>query len=213
MSRIRLGKVWAAAGAVMLLSGSPVLAGGDADAGKAAYAICATCHAADGAGNTAMNSPRISGLSESYLARQLRYYRDGVRGADPKDAFGMQMAPMAKTLADDAALANVSAYIATLQSDPAPASLKDADVADGKNRYAVCATCHGAKGEGNDALNAPALAGQHDWYVARQVMSFKNGLRGVHPKDVPGMQMKPMAMTLPDAAAVKNVAAYVATLK
>ena len=38
------------------------------------------------------------------------------------------------------------------------------DPAKGKALYATCASCHGANGEGNQALNAPAIAGQKEWY-------------------------------------------------
>ena len=38
--------------------------------------------------------------------------------------FGKMMAPMAATLADDAAIANVVAYIATLPDAPAAATIK-----------------------------------------------------------------------------------------
>ena len=31
--------------------------------------------------------------------------------------------------------------------------------------YAVCIACHGENGEGNAALNSPALASQEIWYV------------------------------------------------
>ena len=34
----------------------------------------------------------------------------------------------------------------------------------GQAAYAVCASCHGQQGEGNQQLNAPKLAGQEDWY-------------------------------------------------
>ena len=39
------------------------------------------------------------------------------------------------------------------------------DPAKGQALYATCASCHGANGEGNQALNAPAIAGQQDWYL------------------------------------------------
>jgi cytochrome c553 len=32
-----------------------------------------------------------------------------------------------------------------------------------------CAPCHQLGGGGNLAFHAPALAGQHDWYLARQL--------------------------------------------
>ena len=77
----------------------------------------------------------------------------------------------------------------------------------------VCVSCHGAKGEGNKDLNAPKLSGMQDWYIARQLQHFKNGIRGANPKDTYGMQMAPMAMTLPDDKAIENVAAYISTLR
>ena len=58
------------------------------------------------------------------------------------------------------------------------------DPAKGKALYATCASCHGANGEGNQALNAPAIAGQMEWYRPRQVMNWKNGVRGTQAKDI-----------------------------
>ena len=46
----------------------------------------------------------------------------------------------------------------------------------------------------------------------RQLENFKSGARGAHADDVFGAQMRPMAMMLPNAAAMKNVAAYIASL-
>ena len=83
----------------------------------------------------------------------------------------------------------------------------------GKEVFDVnCAVCHGANGEGNQALNAPRIAGQFDWYTHRQLMNWKNGVRGTHPKDMYGMQMIGMAATLVDETAVKNISAYIANL-
>jgi cytochrome c oxidase subunit 2 len=86
------------------------------------------------------------------------------------------------------------------------------DAAAGMGLYTVCAACHGAQAEGNPTLNAPKLAGQGDWYLRRQLLAFKNGLRGTHDKDVYGKVMAPMAATLTDEAAINNVVAYIKTL-
>jgi cytochrome c oxidase subunit 2 len=86
------------------------------------------------------------------------------------------------------------------------------DVAAGQALYAPCAGCHGAQGEGNQAMNAPKLAGQGAWYVARQLMNFRQGARGTHDGDVFGKTMAPMAALLADEAAVASVAAYIGTL-
>lgn len=82
----------------------------------------------------------------------------------------------------------------------------------GKSLYATCGACHGPNGEGMKALNAPALAGMEPWYVVRQLKNFKQGIRGTDPKDTYGMQMAPMAQTLPDEQAMEDVAAYIESL-
>jgi len=87
---------------------------GDVEKGKAAYATCAACHAADGSGNEALKTPPLAGQADWYVERQLQAYKSGVRGTDPKDGLGMQMRPMAMMLATDEAVRDVTAYIATL---------------------------------------------------------------------------------------------------
>ena len=79
--------------------------------------------------------------------------------------------------------------------------------------YAPCASCHGANGEGNKSLKAPTIAGQQDWYIARQLYNFKNGIRGSDPNDNYGQQMRPMAMALADENAINNLAAFISRLK
>ena len=70
-------------------------AAGDAKKGKARYAVCMACHGADGMGNKVLNAPKIAGQESWYLERQLKNFKAGIRGADPKDKYGMQMRPMA----------------------------------------------------------------------------------------------------------------------
>jgi cytochrome c oxidase subunit 2 len=86
------------------------------------------------------------------------------------------------------------------------------DAAAGEAAFQICKTCHGQQGEGQLTLNAPNLTGQFDWYLVRQLQNFKAGIRGADAKDVYGSQMRPMALTLVDDAAVKNVVAYIQTL-
>lgn len=181
---------------------------GDAAAGQALYATCAACHGPRGEGNVAMNAPKLSGQGAWYLERQLRQFRQGARGTHEKDVFGKVMAPMAATLADDAALANVVAYIASLPDTPAPATIQgNADK--GRQRFATCAACHGADGRGVAATNAPRLSGMSDWYMARQLRNFREGVRGADAKDVHGAQMALVAGMLADDAAIGDVLAYI----
>ncbi|MBT5485159.1 MAG: c-type cytochrome [Gammaproteobacteria bacterium] len=102
--------------------------------------------------------------------------------------------------------------IAALVSLFASSAFAAGDAARGQTLYATCGACHGAQGEGMQALNAPSLAGQEEWYVIRQLQNFKNGIRGTNPKDIFGMQMAPMAMTLPTEQAIEDVAAYIKSL-
>ncbi len=86
------------------------------------------------------------------------------------------------------------------------------NAATGKQLYAVCSSCHGSQGQGNSALHAPKLAGQGDWYLTRQLKSYKQGARGTHEQDVFGKTMAPMAATLANDTAINNVVAYIKTL-
>lgn len=181
---------------------------GDAVAGKASYAVCSACHGPGGEGNVAMNAPKLSGQSAWYLAHQLRQFRQGARGTHDKDTFGKVMAPMAATLVDDNAVANVAAYIASLP-DTAAASTIKGNVDRGRDRFATCAACHGGDGRGIAATHAPKLKGMSDWYMARQLKNFRDGVRGAHPQDLYGAQMALVAGMLADDAAIGDVLAFI----
>ena len=200
-----------AATVATLLSSNSGLAA-DLAAGEADYKVCAVCHGQAAEGNTTLNAPKLIGLSATYLERQLRHFKTGARGKAKGDRFGPQMQPMAATL-DDAGVVNVAAYIAGLPEPAKKAKSKvKGDVQAGAQLYATCLACHGAAGEGNEALGAPRLAGQSDWYLLRQLQNFKKGVRGSDPTDTYGAQMRPMATLLSDKKSQKNVVAYINTL-
>ena len=203
-----------AGGGAAVDSGPASLEKADPARGKTLYnQTCIACHGPDAGGIRALNSPALHIQEDWYIAAQLEKFRSGVRGADPKDVTGMQMAPMAKALPDDQAMYDLAAYIPTIEG-PAPAKeIHGADVAAGEAQYkAICIACHGPDGKGMVALKSPSLVGQSDWYIAAQLKKFKEGLRGVNPADVSGLTMRPMSLILPDEAAINNVAAYVASM-
>ncbi|MES1263556.1 MAG: c-type cytochrome [Peristeroidobacter soli] len=84
--------------------------------------------------------------------------------------------------------------------------------ADGARLYAPCVSCHGNRGEGNPALNAPAIGGQDATYLERQLINFRTDRRGTHKAYAPVAQMRALASTLSDAAAVTSVAKHIASL-
>jgi len=184
---------------------------GNAQVGSAQYIVCAACHGQQGEGMAALNAPKIAGQSAWYLKRQLQNYKSGARGAHADDVFGRQMAPMAATLVSDAAIDNVIAHIQTLPDNPAPSTI-EGDVSNGEKLYRVCSYCHGADGQGVRAMNAPRAAGMSDWYLARQLENFREGIRGSHSSDFYGFQMGLMAGVARDEQAINDLVAYINTL-
>jgi cytochrome c oxidase subunit 2 len=183
----------------------------DVATGRQLYAACAACHGPQGEGSPGTSAPKLSGQDDWYLRRQLKNFKQGVRGTHDRDLFGKMMAPMAATLADDAAIDNVVAYIKTLPDRPAPVTVVG-NAASGKARFGNCAACHGANGQGVQAMNAPRLAGISDWYLATQIKNFRDGVRGNHPQDLYGTQMTLMAGMLADDRAVNDILAHINTL-
>ena len=180
--------------------------------GEVLYGACISCHKADGSGLDVVGAPSIAGMSQWYVERQLNKFRHGIRGNHHEDIEGMRMRPMSRTLRHESDVKAVAAYVAQMTPVPADHTL-DGDPKAGQALYAVCQACHGAKAEGNVALNAPRLNDHDDWYMLNQLKKFKAGIRGSNPKDVTGAQMAPMASTLVDEQAMKNVIAYIQTLK
>lgn len=101
--------------ATLLFGATAAFAAGDADRGKALYAVCATCHGPNAEGMQEMNAPALAGREEWYLVRQLKNFKSGVRGGNAGDVYGLQMAPMAQVLPNDQAIEDVAAYLRSLK--------------------------------------------------------------------------------------------------
>jgi cytochrome c oxidase subunit 2 len=173
---------------------------------------CEPCHGADGAGSQAIGAPAIAGLPQWYVQHQLENFRAGIRGTVYEDVAGMRMRPMALALEGEDQITSVARYVSVMKRSPQGTTLDGGDATKGASYYATCQACHGASGKGDEKLGAPPVAGASDWYLKRQLENFKSGVRGKHPKDTRGSQMAPMAATLPDEQAIKDVLAHVATL-
>jgi cytochrome c oxidase subunit 2 len=94
---------------------APATISGNSKDGAGPYVTCGTCHGADGRGIHATNAPRLKGMSDWYMVTQLKNFKQGIRGAHPKDAYGPQMASMARILGDDQAMRDLVAYINTFK--------------------------------------------------------------------------------------------------
>jgi len=86
------------------------------------------------------------------------------------------------------------------------------DLAAGEKLWKFCAFCHNADGLGQARSDAPKLAGNAAWYTERQLKYFRTKVRGYHPEDIPGLQMVVYAVPLVDDKAIRDMAAYIASM-
>lgn len=84
---------------------------GDAENGKSFYTTCQFCHGPEGQGYWTMNAPRLSGMSDWYMADQIRKFRDGIRGHHRADLYGKQMAMMADLFQEEQTVDDIVAYL------------------------------------------------------------------------------------------------------
>jgi cbb3-type cytochrome c oxidase subunit III len=180
--------------------------------GKEVFQTCAPCHGTDGSGNPSVGAPNIAGMKEWYVEEEVDKFRAGVRGMQFSDMEGMRMRPMALSLDSEDDVKAVARYVESLPPVRHAASLPG-DAQAGQVIFATCAACHGDNGAGNEDLKAPRIAGVDDWYLAAELRKFRSGVRGAHPKDAGGRLMRPMARGLANEDAIRNVVAYVETLK
>jgi cytochrome c oxidase subunit 2 len=106
----------------------------------------------------------------------------------------------------------VAAHVASLPPQrPAPV-VEGGDPARGREIFTLCTQCHGPEARGNPQTFAPPLAWASDWYLLTQLKHFKSGVRGASPGDTTGVLMRPMAGTLVDEQAMRDVISYIMTL-
>jgi len=222
------------AGAAFL--GAPTLAvaqDANAEHGKQLFSLCAQCHGDAGQGNQAIGAPAIADLPAWYVQNQLVKFSTGLRGKHFEDVEGMRMRPMSlwltasgharRNLAGEAAdpneidpnIRDVAAYVGSMAPTNPPPTVSGGDAEAGRNTYMACASCHDQNGEGTEAVTAPPLAGQSDWYLQRSLEKYKAGWRGYDAEhDGLGNAMAAMAgALLPDEQSVKDMVAFLATLK
>ena len=175
------------------------------------FVYCTVCHGVQMKGNPDIEAPRLSGMDAAYIERQLHAFKNGWRGTHEKDIAGMEMRPMAAILGD-AEITAAARYVNAVSSEPPPTTV-EGDEERGKALYAGCVACHGGKAEGVEAVRGPALTGLNDWYLVTQLANFRDGIRGSHPGDTYGAQMRAATAVLPDESAVQDVVSYINSLQ
>jgi cbb3-type cytochrome c oxidase subunit III len=187
------------------------LASAENERGEALFDLCSQCHGEQGEGKELFLAPSIAGMGEWYVTSQLQMFQSGNRGLHHQDIGGMRMVPMSRYLSSDADLKAVAAYVASLPKSQ-PTAVVQGDAAKGQAAYALCASCHGPEGKGNQQMNAPRLVGTSDWYLLSSLQKYKDGIRGSNTANANSMMMRGMAMSLADDQAMKDVVAHINTL-
>ena len=197
--------------AIASVAASCGVAAGPEPSGAELFDACVACHGPAGGGDIVQGAPAIAGLPDWYVALQLERFQTGLRGKHPDDVEGLRMRPMSLQVATEAQRLAVAKYVASLPPVRNATTITTGDAAAGAQAFVMCTACHGPKGEGNQAVNGPPLAGQDDWYVARQIGKFRARVRGATPGDTIGPTMAAMSMAIqPDA--IDDLAAYIHSL-
>lgn len=139
---------------------------------------CAQCHGSDGRGSksypnlTNANSAWLGERSAAHIVQTVTNGRVGV------------MPAMGAALGGESEITDVAHYVLSLSGSPH----NEIKAFSGKQKFAVCAACHGMDGKGNKALGAPNLADDywlHGWGEAAIVSAIKNGKNNVMPAQAP----------------------------
>ena len=149
-----------------------------ADAREIARTVCAACHGVDG-NSTEPANPKLAGMDQEYLMRQLKAFAEGKRRDDTMSAIIASL--------DSGDFAKLATYYGSQK--PTPGTVRDPQLAakgralfeDGNTDSGVpaCAGCHQSDGKGNARF--PRLAGQHQAYVLKQLADYKSGRRATDP--------------------------------
>jgi cytochrome c oxidase cbb3-type subunit 3 len=133
---------------------------------------CAQCHGSDGRGSKGFpnltDTDWLGAGTPDYIEKTIAEGRQGM------------MPPMAAGVGSAEDVKNVANYVLSLSGsahNSAAAQL-------GKEKFVVCAACHGPDGKGNPALGAPNLTDKiwlHGWGEAAVVAMVTNGKVNVMP--------------------------------
>ncbi len=146
---------------------NPTAYAADIKAGKNKAKNCFGCHGMNGQSNIPAY-PKLAGQKARYLETQLLAFKSGQRE-------NMMMQHVASNL-DQQQIENLAAFFARQKNESTESSKKNKQ---SEQKLAMCKGCHGNKLEGRG--NTPRLAGQHDAYLKKQLINFKNKTRTAGP--------------------------------
>lgn len=176
---------------------------------------CASCHGANGLGNTEQQAPALAGQNPDYLAKQLTHFRDGQRGSHPSDTLGQIMAASSAELNND----EIGALARYYGSLPRPSlksvgQLQGQDIEANEQLYQdTCSRCHGQQAEGYPQLGTPNLALLDAVYLRRQMDNFATGRRGGNANaDIRSAWMRSVATHIHGTDELAGVIRYITSI-
>ena len=135
---------------------------------------CITCHGTDGKGMAAAGFPRLAGLPEAYIAKQLADFKAG-RRENPV------MQPVAQSLSDEEVAAVARAYADMPKVNVKAGPVERPQPGSGawialrgawERNIPECTLCHGPAGIGVGST-FPPLAGQSALYIENQLNAWR----------------------------------------
>lgn len=194
-------------------------AAADADParGEQLSETCVACHGSDG-NSPAPNFPKLAGIGEKYLLKQLEDIRSGEREV-------IEMAGMLDNFSEQD-LADLAAYYNSQTMQLSGAEAMNVQIHTGEqvdalelgqriyrggnaqSQVPACTGCHSPQGLGNEPAAYPRLSGQHAQYVEQQLRDYRAGDR---TNDTDAQIMRGVAQFLSDAEIIA-LANYIAGL-
>lgn len=152
---------------------------------------CAGCHGRNGRGGKGGEYPRLAGLDEAYIARQIQGFKDRRRINLPMLPYATERELPPDDVRDIARLFSQMELPTRMPELPPDATAfermrasldvfniprVEGDVVRGGEVYEEnCSDCHGDEGWGDEGV--PQLAGQYTEYLRRQIGKFRKGER------------------------------------
>jgi cytochrome c553 len=148
----------------------------DIENAKRINRTCALCHGQYSQGTPGMMSPRLAGLPKEYIAKEMRYYRDGTRDYAP-----MVVTSQIRTMTDQD-IDDISAYLGDLDIRrlglPEIPEYSDGNADLGRKLFMrECKGCHASNGHGKPHKGIPPIAGQYASYLLNQIDRFRSKSR------------------------------------
>jgi cytochrome c553 len=186
---------------------TPLMAGGDPEAGKAKAQTCAACHGPKGNSPQAQ-WPNIAGQHAGYTYKQLMNFKNK-NGRE-----NAQMTGMVATL-DEQDMRDLAAFYSQ-QPHKVMGAADEELVERGRKIYlggipskgvTACVACHGPRGMGNPGSDYPVVSGQWAEYLVTQLQYFRSGERA----NDPNAMMRSLAEDMTDEE-IRAVSEYMAGL-